>query len=392
MMHSTQHLASKIILSTLATVALLPLASCMKDEPLNAECDIEQVVLHCPQPHLVFYNLTDTARTILYTDSIVTYNVRPQAPLNEIVPQFKTTTGAKVEDLGIERNELENSVQYRYKVTSQDGKWHRGYTLVFKSVTVNVSDTVNFDLENYELDPATQKYYIWHNILDDGTMGNNWATGNPGFKISMSSAKPEAYPSVPEKNGMDGACIKLTTRDTGPFGAMANKRLAAGNLFLGEFDVSSAMRNALQATRFGIPFNKRPIKLTGYYKYAPGAKFQNKAGKEVAGKVDSAAIYSVFYDNHDVQGNPVVLHGDDVTTHGNIVAIAQVGEIKHTQQWTQFEATFIYSKDVDPQKLKNMGYNMTIVCSSSKEGASFEGAIGSELMVDKIRLICTKEK
>ena len=118
MMHSTQHLASKIILSTLATAALLPLASCMKDEPFNAECDIEQVVLHCPQPHLVFYNLTDTARTILYTDSIVTYNVRPQAPLNEIVPQFKTTTGAKVEDLGIERNELENSVQYRYKAVS----------------------------------------------------------------------------------------------------------------------------------------------------------------------------------------------------------------------------------------------------------------------------------
>lgn len=42
------------------------------------------------------------------------------------------------------------------------------------------------------------------------------------------------------------------------------------------------------------------------------------------------------------------------------------------------------------EKLKNMGYSLAIVCSSSVDGASFMGAIGSTLYVDKFRITCEK--
>ena len=73
------------------------------------------------------------------------------------------------------------------------------------------------------------------------------------------------------------------------------------------------------------------------------------------------------------------------------MGLAIVPDIDDTPEWTHFDIDFIYKKEVDVQKLKNMGYSMAIVSSSSVEGASFMGAIGSTLWVDKFRITCEKE-
>ena len=41
---------------------------------------------------------------------------------------------------------------------------------------------------------------------------------------------------------------------------MVNMRIAAGNLFIGTFDVANALKDAMAATRFGLPFNKKPLR------------------------------------------------------------------------------------------------------------------------------------
>lgn len=38
------------------------------------------------------------------------------------------------------------------------------------------------------------------------------------------------------------------------FGGLVGMPIAAGNLFIGSFDVNNAMSNPLQATKFGLPF------------------------------------------------------------------------------------------------------------------------------------------
>ena len=119
--------------------------------------------------------------------------------------------------------------------------------------------------------------------------------------------------------------------------------------------------------------------------------FTNRQKKVVEGKKDYGTIYAVFYDNHDTDGNSIVLYGDNVQTSPQVVAIAKLPDIDDTPEWTHFDLDFVYKKEVDAQKLRSMGYSMAIVCSSSVEGASFMGAIGSTLWVDQFRIACEKE-
>ncbi len=380
----------KTIGVALCAICTTALTSCFKDEPLNAECDIESVTVHVPQPAQAFFNLSDTLQNVQSADSVITFSVRSSADLSAASLDIATTPGAKLEQIGGGLPQV--GQEMRYRVTSEDGRWQRTYAVRFTPVTHTVNDTIKFDFEHYELEPKAGAYYIWHNVMPDGALGNDWATGNPGFQMSRGSAKPDEYPTVPLAEGYDGAGIKLTTRDTGPFGVMVNMRLAAGNFFLGTFDVGSALKDAMKATRFGVSFDKKPVKFTGYYKYAPGEKFQDRTGKKVDGVVDEGSIYAVLYRNHDSQGNAVVLDGNDVLTSPQIVAIAKVPKVGATTGWTAFEVAFDYSEGINSELLASRGYNLAVVFSSSAKGDQFQGAVGSELCVDRVRVICATEE
>ena len=185
--------------------------------------------------------------------------------------------------------------------------------------------------------------------------------------------------------------MKLVTCSTGFFGAMAKKYIAAGNLFLGEFDLSVATTEPLKSTRFGVKFDRKPIKMTGFYQYKPGSPFKDAQNKDVEGRVDKGDIYAVFYRNEDENGKEVVLYGDDVLTNRYIVAKARVENLQPVNEWTPFEISFVYTKDVDLDLLDGNGYNLTVCFSSSIDGATFEGAIGSTLLIDKVRIECEEE-
>ena len=85
-----------------AAMICLSLSGCIKEEPLNSECDIEVVSIHLDNPLGTFYNATDTLVTLLSTDSVVTFNVRRNhaADLTTIKPKFKLTPGATVQETG----------------------------------------------------------------------------------------------------------------------------------------------------------------------------------------------------------------------------------------------------------------------------------------------------
>ena len=365
--------------------------SCFKDEPLNAECDILEASVSASKPEEMFYHSSDSKIQVPYTDSTIIFSVRRHANLNAIAPHFTLTDGATIVPANGSVQDFSKGPVI-YTVTSEDKQWNRRYAVSFLPVVQTVSDTIRFDFEHYELEQKELKYYNWYYIGEDGQRHDYWATGNPGFRMSRESAPPEDYPSVPAKDGHSGSYAKLTTQSTGFLGSLVGKPLAAGNLYLGSFDFGMAMRDAMKATKFGIPFDKKPIKLTGWYRYQPGKKYQDKKRKIVPNRTDSAAIYAVFYRNVDEQDNPVTLYGDDVLTNKHILAIAKLAEVKTTDQWTPFEVVFDYIQQPDERILANRGYNLTVVFSSSERGAQFEGAIGSELSIDEVRIICTKEE
>lgn len=374
-----------------AVAACAALSGCFKGEPANSECDITSAWVHVDNPSSMFTSLSDTLVSVPSDRSAIEFIVKDGTDLTAMSPMFTITDGATMSPPSGSAHDFSTSAQVSYRVTSEDGAWHRDYTVTFRPEKRTATDTLCFDFEESALQG---KYYTW----TDPNPYCTWATGNAGFALARPSAKPGDYPSTPLEEGYDGAAIALTTRDTGPFGAMSNMRLAAGNMFLGEFDSTNALGgNALVTTHFGVRFDRKPIKLTGYYTYKPGAKYQDKSGNEVANRTDSATIYAVIYQNHDstaadhtTAGKAIVLDGTNVQSSGHIVGMALMDSVPPTDVWTPFEVEFDYTADIDPLLLGNFGYNITVVFSSSKDGGLFQGAVGSRLCIDKVRLICEK--
>lgn len=396
------------------------LYSCIGEEPLNTECDIEAISVHVDNPLEIFYHEYDTLKFVGSASDKIVFLIRSYENVDKLPVSLKVTSGATT----FIQNEDATFVPFRdgslvdfsnektqvFRIVSEDKAWSRLYSVKIAHDSPTEGDfTLNFD--NYTLD-ASGKFYEWHiadaNVAKIFTDGK-WKNGNPGFKLSKSSAKPLEYPSVPIPNGGPdgGACVKLETKDTGSFGNMVNMRLASGSMFNGIFDVSNALKDALKATRFGSPFAHKPVKLKVWLKFEPGDVFQDRMGKPVEGVIDEPDAYVVFYRNQDESGNEVMIDGNDMFTNPYIVGL---GRLPHntnedgtdklgnnpihglTSEWQLVEIPLIYKKEVDQTVLVNKGYSLAISFASSWQGGYFQGAIGNQLYVGGVSLYCDKDE
>lgn len=363
---------------------------------MNAECDIEQAYIHVDNPLGMFYQQSDTLINVLSTAEDINFVVRKTTDLTALAPKFNLTPGATIyPDNGSEQDFSNGPIVYT--TTSEDGQYKRNYRVNF----IFSKDMLEYNFDNFSLNtnaPA-KKYYVWTDLDDEGNPLNNWATGNPGYRMAKGSAQPDEYPTTPWSEEGHETCVKLTTCETGKFGSDRKMPIAAGNLFLGEFDTKKALTanaagvKGVLATKFGLPIGSQPVSFSGFYKYKRGDVFTDK-NNEVKDSKDYGSIYAVFYDNHDVNGEPFVLHGDDVLSSDQIISIANIGQIDDTSEWTAFNFNFKLQpgKVIDPVKLANRGYSLAIVSSSSINGATFEGAVGSTLWIDNFSIKCAEAK
>ncbi len=290
----------------------------------------------------------------------------------------------------------------KYMVVSSNGKSHHIYTLSFNCQEV----ATEYHFERFELNDSTKDenggwkkniahYYIWKEYDMNGAYQTSWASGNPGFGISKVNNQPKDYPTTPCEGVNGGMGIKLTTMDTGGIAAMMNMRLAAGNIFLGEFDVSTALKDARASTRFGVPFNRKPLQLRGWMSYVPGEKYQDQNGK-IIDRADSCDVYALIYRNKDEYGNTITLNGNTIPNSPYIVGKARLSDTLAAGtngEWVYFTADFDYDSypmDLVPEYIGGYGYNIAVVGSSSRQGAFFCGAIGSTLKIDELEVICEK--
>ncbi len=219
---------------------------------------------------------------------------------------------------------------------------------------------------------------------------NIWASGNAGFAIAAgNAAQPDDFPTFSTTDAYQGKlAAQLVTRSTGKWGALAGMPIAAGNLFIGTFDGSSAMADPLGATHFGLPLGQKPVRFLGHYRYISGGNVTGKDGKEIIPvRRDIGQIYAILYETDD---NVQYLDGSNITTSPNIVARAMFTGIKETEGtgYELFDVTFVYEKPYDPEKQKHFRYNLAVVFAASERGAYFEGAVGSTLYIDAVQVIC----
>lgn len=354
-------------------------SSCIREEAPNAEADI----LSCTVEGDIL------KREPIIENNKVTLMVKADADLLHQAPQFELTPGATISPAS--GTELSFIKPQYYTVTSEDRKWTKEYEVSY--VIAGINREYHFERVRQEKGSS----YVYDVFFDmDSVTGNmiDWASGNIGFAlIGKGSTDPASFPTSSTSEGYIGKGVKLVTMDTGSFGATLGMPIAAGNLFMGTFQIN--LGNALKSLKLGMPFTHVPTYLKGYYKYKAGERYQEK-GTVVEGKKDTWDLYAVFY---EVTADVQTLDGtivEDNYSHPNIVSVALLDEAERVEadQWTEVYIPFVMKsgKTIDRQKLENGGYNVTIVASSSKDGNYFYGAPGSTLYIDELELICMDDE
>ncbi len=376
-----------LIKSVFVMVAAYMATSCVSDEPLNAECDIVEVIL--PEEVLLRQPQIENDKVTLY--------LKKSVSVLDLAPEFVLTPGATINPpSGTVRNFAEPQI---YTVTSEDGQWSKNYTISVSGGTVSGGSQMKYSFENIktvESSGGKVAYDVFIEISSSGEETMEWASSNPGFRLTGMGTDPTTFPVYQSDEEPEGKYATLVTRSTGSFGALAKKPMAAGSLFIGVFDVTNAMKNPLGATHFGIPFEHVPTMLSGKYKYQPGETYYEPDAKgkliPVEGKVDMFNIYAVLF---EVTDDMQYLDGTNVLAEDNpnIISTAVIDNRQVTSEWTEFNIPFVLrpGKSIDPEKLKNGGYSFTLVMSSSEGGDFFEGAIGSTLSVDELVVTCLSE-
>ena len=356
----------------------LSAGSCIKEEAPNSEADIES----CTLPGDVLN------RDPVIENDKVTLHLKKGTDLRSLSPEFTLTPGATISPAGgTERN---FTTPQEYEVTSEDGRWKKTYTVEAATSGIKIPHVLRF--ENVRMEG---KYQIFYETNEEGTKMWEWASGNPGFNLTGAGSGYADYPTYQSGIGYRNKCLALTTRRTGSFGARMNMPIAAGNLFLGTFDVLNALKDPLTATRFGMPFDYVPTSLRGYYKYRSGEVFYELDAaasdklKPVPDRKDRFNIYAVFYESTD---DMKTLDGTNALSeeNPNVLAVAQIAqdEAVETDEWTPFRIEFVFreGKSVEAAKLAEGRYSLAVVFTSSLYGDRFEGAPGSTLCVDEVTL------
>jgi len=248
---------------------------------------------------------------------------------------------------------LNFNTEYEYYILCGD---KIGETCGFTTEAFEEIPNLNFDTWTKSQKGLFVKRDCW---FPNGDQANSyWATGNDGV-VTLKNSN-----SIPVEDGRDGYSVQLSTISITMVG------YAAGNLFIGEYNTN--MGDPASSVKFGRAYSgARPVKLSGWYKYTPGATMR-EGGKIPADRTltsDECEIYVKLW-----SGETLIGEGSFVNN-------------KNVSVYTQFECPINYvDKTKRPDKI-------TIVATSSRYGGEFEGmsvvgqlAEGSTLWVDDFEL------
>ncbi len=278
-----------------------------------------------------------------------------------------------------------------YTVTSENGAFSKKYTVTMTDERVTFMP-LEYNFEDYSIHDKNK--YTEFFSLRQGRRMDTWDSGNAGFVFSISpitKKQPGLYPMQYTDDAHSGTtAVKLETKSTGTFGAGAKKPIAAGNIFIGEFDSGNVMGDPLNSTHFGRPIEAAPVAFSGFYHYAPGKQVIDHNSKPLVDARDTCSLVAVLFDADELKARTKVdyLDGTNLLTDKSIVATALLydGVATTSKEFKAFDIAFEYRKAPQLEGFAGGKYKLAIVLSSSKNGDIFQGAIGSVLLVDDIKI------
>lgn len=274
--------------------------------------------------------------------------------------QFRYKKKADAEWTTIEAVQEEGTKNYSAKVAPLDFGTQYEYYILCGDKT---GETCTFTTESYveipnlNFDTWSQNKKNWYPNAD--ASNSYWSTGNEGVTLGGNSN------SVGVSDSYSGLAAQLQTVQVK---VLIAKVTAAGNIFIGNYKTNTS--NPASSVSFGRDYTgARPTKLSGYFKYQPGATMSDGSVPSEKLEKDECDIYIQLWS------------GGETIGEGHFITNETVSEYTHFEIPIEYTVT-----NKRPDKI-------AIVATSSRYGGYFDGmnvigqlAIGSTLWVDDFEL------
>lgn len=256
------------------------------------------------------------------------------------------------------------------------------YTVIAEDGTV-VEYTATVIGTKYDFETWTNKGTMYEDIFNP----TGWATCNDAVGLIKNMGflggltYEGEYPVRPTEDHVSGKKALLMesvdTKGGSIFGQKVPK-VTAATAFLGSFNAMAAIADPMATTSFGIMYDRKPIEVTGAFKYVAGADFYNENGEKIDQK-DECSLSAVLY---EVQDEKETLNGSNIYTSDKIVAHVMFNSPGQAA-YAPFTLKLDYKKEYD----KSKKYKLAVIFSASKDGAAYRAAIGSKLYVDNVTIV-----
>lgn len=274
--------------------------------------------------------------------------------------QFRYKKKADAEWTTVEAVQEEGTKNYSAKVAPLDfGTQYEYYILCGDKTgeTCTFTTEAYVEIPNLNFDTWSQNGKNWYPNAD--ASNSYWATGNEGVTLGGSSN------STGVEDSHSGLAAQLQTVQVK---VLIVKVTAAGNIFIGNYKTNTS--NPASSVSFGRDYTgARPTKLSGYFKYQPGATMSDGSVPSEKLEKDECDIYIQLWS------------GGETIGEGHFITNENVSEYTHFEIPIEYTVT-----NKRPDKI-------AIVATSSRYGGYFDGmnvigqlAIGSTLWVDDFEL------
>lgn len=275
--------------------------------------------------------------------------------------QFRYKKKADAEWTTIEAVQEEGIKNYSAKVAPLDfGTEYEYYILCGDKAGETCTFTTEsyVEIPNLNFDTWSQNEKDWYPNAD--ASNSYWSTGNEGVTLGGNSN------SVGVSDSYSGLAAQLQTVEVTMFVFVKVK--AAGNIFIGSYKTNA--QDPASSVTFGRDYSgARPTKLSGYFKYQPGATMSDGSVPSEKLEKDECDIYIQLWS------------GGETIGEGHFITNETVSEYTHFEIPIEYTVT-----NKRPDKI-------AIVATSSRYGGYFDGmnvigqlAIGSTLWVDDFEL------
>lgn len=237
-----------------------------------------------------------------------------------------------------------------------------------------------------------QDYLVPSTEVGENVANSYWASAsNAGYRLVIFAGvgDEDSWPLSPLTDAAGNITAARIRSVKGFFiPGLAGTRVVAGSLYSGQVDADRLAIAPLESTLFGQPYTTgtpEELEITYQYKAGPTVIHGQERQMELPAQ-DRGSVSAVFYETTD---DDSFLNGNTLQTDKRIVA--KVYRELEPTPGSDWQTLKLRLEPVDQARYDSVDftkkkYRLALVFSSSFRGAEYIGAVGSELLLQRVKI------